>query len=152
MHRPSLWWFTVHHSIRLTPKHFAHALRPATCVSVQKPTNPRHSNRWARVKAWSERAIQEFYRVPKTSQCSAAEAKRLHLFNIIACWVQCMNWKPHTCWCPRLSQQCLYDTGCFISRTICSVTTLIFFYIMKIHFLVRTDSMWYSVPILYRLR
>lgn len=98
---------TVHHSIHLTPKTFWPHPEANNMSSIQETSNPGHGNRWARVKAESERAIQEFYRVPKTSHHSTGEAERLHLFNITACWVQCMAWKPHTCWCLRLNQPLL---------------------------------------------
>lgn len=95
---------TVHHRIHLTPKTFCPHPEANNMFSICQPSNPGHGNRWARVKAESERAIQEFYRVPKTSHRSTGEAERLHLFNITACRVQCLVWKPHTCWCPRLRQ------------------------------------------------
>lgn len=54
------------------------------------------------LEANSESSIQKFYRVPKTSHRIIKQTERLHLFNFTACWVQCMHWKPHTCWCATI--------------------------------------------------
>lgn len=44
------------------------------------------------------RAIQTFYRVARTSHHIIKNTEMLLLFDFSPGWVQCMDWKPHTCW------------------------------------------------------
>lgn len=88
-------------------KNFDHTLRPTTCVVFSSLLTPDTVTDGKGLKS-SQRELTTNSTVPKTSHRSTGEAERLHLFNITARWVQCMDWKPHTCWCPRLSQLLLW--------------------------------------------